>query len=129
MIWQRAIPLQFWSLSSGLMDLEKNVWSNVWPFKDPQVQIHHGWATSQSCSSTYYDSLLLGGLPSLLLPLPSPAPQKSSESAGYSHGSPGRCPILLWKRLTLQPGRAAFPEMTYGSSLCNLRSCQSGANP
>ena len=38
-----------------------------------------------------HDSISLGGLPGLLLRRSSPTLQKSSESAGYSHRSPGRC--------------------------------------
>lgn len=64
-----------------------------------------------------HDSISLGRLPGRLLPLSSPVLQKSSESAGYSHGSPGRCPILLWKKLVLKSGSGIFTGMTYSSSL------------
>lgn len=44
-----------------------------------------------------HDSISLGRLPGLLLLLSSPTPQTNSESTGYSHGSPGRCPVPLWE--------------------------------
>ena len=40
MIWQRAIPLQFWNLSSGLMDLKQNVSSKCLVLQRPNWSSH-----------------------------------------------------------------------------------------
>lgn len=76
-----------------------------------------------------HDSISLGGLPGLLLHLSSPTLQKSSESAGYSHRSPGRCPIPLWKTLALKTVSGILPGMTCSFSLCHLRSHWHGDDP
>lgn len=86
------------------------------PPKTPGVHIWWGWALSQSWSGTSHDPILPGRLPEPLLTLPSQALQKSSESAGCSHGLPGRYPTLLQKRLTLKSETGTLPLGTHTAS-------------
>lgn len=86
------------------------------PPKTLGVHIWWGWALSQSWSGTSHDPILPGRLPEPLLTLPSQALQKSSESAGCSHGLPGRYPTLLQKRLTLKSETGTLPLGTHTTS-------------
>lgn len=61
-----------------------------------------------------HDSRALGRPPGLLLPLSSPTLQRSSESAGYSHGSPGRCPMPCGRGWPWNPGVEYSPERHTG---------------
>lgn len=114
-------PLQLWNLSSGLMDLEQKSRAMFGPSETLKLPSSRAGQPPRAGQAHSHDSISLGRHPGLLLPQPSPTLQKSSESAGYSHGSPGRYPIPWWKKLVLKPGSGISPRMTY-SSFFSLRS-------